>query len=198
MCPDSHTPVPDETSKPAGPLSLSSVLVIVVLCAGAIYLPFLGSSRTLTRHEIDIVQPASRMLAGADWLVPLYEGHPRVHKPPLVTWLTVPVFALAGGFNEFAAQPPAALSAIGLCVLVSVLAWRFYGPTTGLLAGFVQATCVYAQTQGRLAESDMTLVLLVSGVHAVLAWRWRSGKPEPPRGKRYPPPETPMLCCVYI
>jgi 4-amino-4-deoxy-L-arabinose transferase-like glycosyltransferase len=161
-------------------LSLGMVLLLVGLYAAAIYLPFLGSSRTLTRHEADVAQCAEYMLHHDQWLVPHYEGHPWVHKPPLVTWLTVPVFALAGGFSEFAARLPAALSAIGLCMLMAGLAWRFYDPTTGLFAGLIQATMVYTYTQGRLAERDIELVLLLAAAQGVLAWHWRSGRMDLP------------------
>jgi len=58
----------DSTSR-----SFKIVLLIIVLYAAAIYLPFLGSGRTLTRHEVDVTQPAMVMLDGGSWIVPMYE-----------------------------------------------------------------------------------------------------------------------------
>jgi 4-amino-4-deoxy-L-arabinose transferase-like glycosyltransferase len=173
---DARTSQPTET-RHRGALTgtFGGVAVLVILYAGALYLPFLGSGRTLTRHEAMIVQPAEHMRVHGNWLVPQYAGGPWVHKPPLMTWVTVPFLMVAGGFNEFAARLPEALTTIGLCVLMAGLAWRFYGWAAALLAGLIQATMVYTYTQGRLAESDMMLILLVTGAHGVLAWHWREG-----------------------
>ncbi len=154
---------------------LRRVLWIVALYAVAVYLPFLGSSRTLTRHEVFVTQPARQMLADGDWLVPHYTDRVWIQKPPLVHWMTAGLFRLAGGFGEWTARLPAALSAIGLCVLVAALAGRFHGPSAGMLAGLVQATCVYGYMQGRLGEVDMTFVLFLAAAQAVLAWHWGTG-----------------------
>jgi len=155
--------------------SFARVLVLVVAYAAAIYLPFLGGSRTATRHEVLVTLPALQMLGDGSWMVPHYTNRVWVDKPPLVTWATAALFAATGGFSELAARLPAALSAIGLCVLVAVLARRFLGPTAALLAGLVQATCVYTYMQGRLGEIDMPFALLIAGAHAVLIWHWGQG-----------------------
>lgn len=150
-------------------------LSIVALYAAAIVLPFLGSSRTLTTHEGFVSVPALQMLESGDWVVPRYVVWPWVEKPPLVVWITAVVFRIGGGFSEWAARLPAALSAVGLCVVVAALTARFWGTRAGLLAGLVQATCVYTFMQGRLGEVDMPLTFLVTSAQAVLAWRWGLG-----------------------
>lgn len=151
-------------------------MAIVLLFAAAVYLPFLDSTRTLTRHEVFITQPALQMLADGDWLVPHYTNRIWIQKPPLISWVTAGLFRLTGGFSEGAARLPAALSAIGLCAVVAALATRFYGPATGLLAGLVQATCVYAFIQGRLGEVDMPFVFFLGAAQVTLAWHWGAGQ----------------------
>ncbi|MBW7905883.1 MAG: glycosyltransferase family 39 protein [Phycisphaerae bacterium] len=162
---------------PQGELSLPAALAVVLLYAAAIYLPFLGGgSRTLTRHEVLISHPALQVLENGDWLIPHYTGRPWVDKPPLITWVTAGLFALTGGCNEVAARLPAALSAVALCVLIAALTARFYGNRAGLLAGLVQASCVYMYMQGRLGEIDMPFAVLVAGAHAPLLWHWGKGE----------------------
>jgi 4-amino-4-deoxy-L-arabinose transferase-like glycosyltransferase len=175
---------PQAEVSPAGgrARSFRAYLLLVVVYAAAIYLPFLGSSRRLTRHEVSVADPALTILKTGEWLVPQFVGQAWVHKPPLVIWMTTGVFAAWGGFDEFAARLPAALSAIALCVAVAVVAWRFYGALAGLFAGLVQATCVYMYTWGRLGELDMPFALLVACGHFVLAWRWGRGLLDLPLG----------------
>ena len=48
-------------------ISFGVVLLIVTLYAAGVYLPFLGSGRTLTRHEIDVAQLYSYELAWLRW-----------------------------------------------------------------------------------------------------------------------------------
>lgn len=151
------------------------LLLIVFLYAAVIYLPFLGSARILTRHEVLLAHPAMRMLSEGSWLVPRYASRVWVDKPPLVTWVTAGLFAVSGGFNEFAARLPAALSAIGLCLIVTVLTRRFFDAKTALLAGLMQATFTYMFMQGRLGEIDMPFALFVVGALSVLVWHWGTG-----------------------
>jgi 4-amino-4-deoxy-L-arabinose transferase-like glycosyltransferase len=150
--------------------------VFVAAYAGAIYLPFLGPGRTLTSHEVMVTHPAMRMLSDGAWLVPRYAGGVWLDKPPLMNWITAGFFVIGGGFSEWAARLPSALSAIGLAVLVAHVTRRYFGDLAGLLAGLAQATCVYGYMQGRLGEIDMPFALIIAAAHAVLARCWSGGE----------------------
>lgn len=154
---------------------LSIILWPAALVAAAIFLPFLGSSRTLTPHEVIVTLPALEMLRDGHWLLTTYGGELWVSKPPLVSWMTAGCFAITGGFSEFAARLPAALSAIGLCVLAALLAWRCFGVTAGRWAGPMQATMVYMYMQGRLGEIDLPFAFILAGAHGILLWHWSGG-----------------------
>ncbi len=173
---EAEMPAPENGPDKHTTASFRTVVLIVLLYAALVYLPFLGSGRTLTRHEVDIAQPAMRMIATGDYIVPYYEGKPWVHKPPLAVWMAIPSYVVAGGFNEYGTRLPSALCAIGLCVIMTVLARRFGDLTTALFTGLVQATCVYMFIQGRLGERDMPLAFCVTGANAVLAWHWGAGR----------------------
>lgn len=137
-------------------------LVLVAAYAALILFPFLGSARTLTLHEVYVSLPAKEMLASGDWVVPTYAHRLWLAKPPLVYWVTAGVAAVRGTFDEWTARLPAVMSAIVLCVIVTWLGARWFGNTVGLLAGLVQATCVYTFMQGRLGEIDMPLACLLA------------------------------------
>lgn len=151
------------------------LLWIVAIYSAALYLPFLGSGRLLTHHEGMVAWPALRMLQDGQWIVPKYASGWWLDKPPLLNWITAALFSATGGFSEFAARLPAALSAIGLALLMTALARRVWDERTALYAGLIQATCVYALMQGRLGEIDMPLTLLIAATHAVLVWNWVGG-----------------------
>ena len=171
---------------PAAEKAARSALACALLVgayAAAIYLPFLGGdSRILTSHEVMVTQPALRLLADGEWIVPHYASGRWLDKPPLAPWITAASFAALGGFSEFAARLPAALSAVALCVLVFVLADRLYSRRAAVFAGLMQATCVCMYMQGRLGETDIVFTLLVVAAHAVLVRHWARGRIDLPLG----------------
>lgn len=157
-------------------------ILLVLAYAALIYLPFLGSGRALTTHEGFVSVPALHILKTGNWLIPKYVAWVWVEKPPFAIWLTAASFGVFGGFGELAARLPSALSAMALCGLLAWFAHRTKDHHTGLLAGLVQATCLYAFVQGRLGETDFPFVFLIAGAHVVLGVNWVSGPAKLPIG----------------
>ncbi len=170
---DSPETQPDPRAEIGASLTARTVYLIVGVYAALVFLPFLGD-RVLTRHEVMITEPALNMIHHGHWLVPRAFGEIWVTKPPLLNWITAGLFGVFG-FSEFAARLPAAASAIGLCLLVTLLSLRKLTPLAALFAGLVQATCIYAFMQGRLGEIDFPFALLVAGLHGILYWHWADG-----------------------
>lgn len=136
----------------------------------------LGSASRLTYHEAFVAQAAREMLRDGDWLVPHVDGRPWLEKPPLLIWTVAALGRACGGITETVARVPTALAASGLVALVAAFAARRYGPTTGLLAGLVQATTSWTVIRGRLAEPDVVLALLVAA--AIMAFDRARGTDE--------------------
>jgi 4-amino-4-deoxy-L-arabinose transferase-like glycosyltransferase len=189
--PHAEPTLPVSNLQPTSRYELCRAAFLVALYASCVLIPFLGSSRTLTPHEVNTVHPTLRMLEDGDWrewIVPHFGGGYWLDKPPLANWLTAIALAGAGvfhemppsGWGEFAARLPAAVSAIGLCVLMTVLAGRFFSARVALLTGLVQATCVYVYMEGRLAELDMSFAALLAAAHGVLLWNWGARASVPP------------------
>jgi hypothetical protein len=60
---------------------LGGLLLWVALYAAVIYLPFLGSARTLTSHEVMVTHAAQRMLIDGHWVVPHFASGLWLDKP---------------------------------------------------------------------------------------------------------------------
>lgn len=142
-----------------GPIATAAVLFTVCL----------GSSRALTDHEALLAGSAKQMVQSGDWLLLKIGDQPWLEKPALPQWLAASSALAFGGFNEWTMRLPFALSGVLVVWIVMRLMTSLYGREIGLLAGFVQATCVYQVAYARLAESDVMLQVFVLGAIAVFA-----------------------------
>lgn len=93
---------------------------------------------------------AREMLADGDWLMPHMNGIPHVQKPPLIYWFTA-VSLAAFGREEWAARLPSALAAIGVVILIFLLAKRLFGDRNPAVA----AALVLTTTGGFFAGSQL-------------------------------------------
>jgi 4-amino-4-deoxy-L-arabinose transferase-like glycosyltransferase len=85
-----------------------------------------GPSRPLEEHEVFVARTAIEMQRNGDWLVPQFNGEPRLEKPPLAYWAAIAahkVFGESGDrVGELAARLPAALSGVALIAVTWALA----------------------------------------------------------------------------
>lgn len=149
-----------------GPLPLAAWLLLTVVSL-ALYCYQLRDARALTEHEIYVGGVAKQMWQQGEWLLPHVGDEPWLEKPPLPHWLVIGTSLALGRFDETTARLPCALAGVAVVLLVAGATARWYGPTSGLLAGLVQATCMYMIAYARVAECDMLLTLLI--VCAMLA-----------------------------
>ena len=55
-----------------------------------------SSSIPLDSHEIFVAETAQEMLQRGDWIVPYFNGEPRLNKPPVSYWATAALAYAAG------------------------------------------------------------------------------------------------------
>lgn len=94
----------------------------------------------LDSHEIFVAQSVREMSARGDWLVPYFNGEPRLNKPPMNYWLTGLVAGLAGALPDVSpghARGVSVLAGLGTLLLCLHLGAVLYGRQTALLAGLV-------------------------------------------------------------
>src|SRR5688500_18458076 len=140
--------------------------VLVVGFGLLLLLPFLGSSRAVSYHEMIFAQPAREMLAGGDWLQPRVADVANNHKPPLAHWLIAMAMLVTGSQSEFVVRLPSVVAALFTAWIVAGLAARWLGDRAGLLAGLIQLTTYYLLRFGKLAYADMLLCATVCGAIA--------------------------------
>lgn len=119
------------------------------------------------------------MAEGGSWMIPEYNGEPRINKPPLFYWLVAVSDLALGGSTEFSSRLPSVAMGLAMLLLTVWLGQRLYGTATGFLAGLmlipaplffaVSRSCVTDQTFSTLLACAIACILLgLTG-----RWPWR-------------------------
>ena len=148
-----------------GKASAGRHVVALVCLALALLAPALGTLPLLDRDEPRFAQAAREMLERPDFIVPYFNGDYRFDKPPLIYWMMMPGYALAG-VREWTARLPAVACAAALAVLVYLAGRRLFSAKTGLLAAVMTLTHLQMMLHGRASVADMPMIL------AVFASQW--------------------------
>jgi len=129
----------------------------------------------LDSHEIFVAQSVREMSARGDWLLPYFNGQPRLNKPPMNYWLTGLVAALDGALPDVApaharlVSVGAGLGTLFLCMWLGVL---LYGRQTAVLAGLVLVSSAGYFSFTHDARPDLlysffTTAMIVAAVQAL-------------------------------
>ena len=103
-------------------------LALLATVAGALLVLFLrlGSYPLLDPDEARFARTSVEMMRSGDYVVPTFEGVPRLVKPPLLNWVQAALFQLAGQ-SAMAARLPAAGSTLVSLLLLGWIGWRRFG-----------------------------------------------------------------------
>lgn len=138
----------------------------VVLAAAALLLVAkIGSYPLLDPDEARFARTSVEMLRSGDWVVPAFEGAPRLAKPPLLHWLQAWLFRLLGP-SEAPARLPAVLATLVSILIVGWLARRRFGEEGRVWATAIFATMPLVLVVGRIGTLD---ALLAAHVVAAVA-----------------------------
>jgi len=148
--------------------ALLFALALVVALPGIDRIP-------LDSHEIFVAQTTREMSARGDWLVPYFNGMPRLNKPPMNYWLTGIVAAGAGSLPEVApvhARLVSVGAGLGLLALTLWLGARLYDRATALIAALVLVSSAGFFSFTHDARPDLlyaffTSALLAAGIAAL-------------------------------
>ncbi|MFQ5702036.1 MAG: ArnT family glycosyltransferase [Acidobacteriota bacterium] len=136
--------------------------------AAAILLAFgLGRMALLDPDECRYAGAARQMLATGDLIVPMFNGTPRLNKPPLIYWLEAASIGLLGP-TETAARLPSLLAAV---LTLGLLVWwttRQSGTLNRGAAVALLATTPLVFAVARLAITDMVLLCCLTST--ILLW----------------------------
>jgi 4-amino-4-deoxy-L-arabinose transferase-like glycosyltransferase len=142
-------------------------------------LPFfigLGDSSLWDANEAFYAQTPREMMERGDWVVPYFNGRPRLNKPPLSYWIVGASYQFFG-VSVLAARLPMALLAYGSVLAVFRIGRHFPGLWTPLLAAGIFATTFrFLILSRRLFIDVLLLFCILAAVAFFLSWR-RSQRP---------------------
>jgi len=138
------------------------IALALVTCMGG-----LGSGPSMGDHECINAQSARQTLQSGQWLIPHLAEIPWVRKTPLGIWAIAAVSWVVDNpavapVSELTARLPSALAGLANIMVVWWLASMMFGARTGLIAGFVSASCVATIFFARNAQADMLLTLFTT------------------------------------
>lgn len=140
-------------------LALGIVLVLSFLVLFA----RLGSAPLLDPDEARFARTSVEMMRSGDYVVPTFEGQPRLVKPPLMHWIQASLFRVFAP-NEFLARLPAAGSAFLSLLLVAWIGWRRFGDEGAAWTAAVFATFPLVVATARIGTLDALLSVHILAV----------------------------------
>ena len=139
--------------------SLGWLLLGVVLLSACVMFLRIGSAPLTKSSEERVHEVASHMLETGDLLVPVFEGEPRLQKPPLYYWLAVGSARLFGGQDLWTLRFPAAVAALLMLLVVLFWSLQLGGGRLALVSTCVLACMLQFYRLGREGTAESTLAL---------------------------------------
>lgn len=127
-----------------------------------LYVACLGLRDLWFPNEPNVAQTALTMFLSGDWVVPRRMGAVWVDYPPLIYWAGSISSVILGAMTEVSLRLPSALGAIALSLVTCYMGSRWFGPSTGLWAGFVLLTCPQFALQAIGYRPDMLFSLFIA------------------------------------
>ena len=143
-------------------------VAILATIAGALLLLFvrLGAYPLLDPDEARFARTSVEMMRSGDYVVPTFEGEPRLVKPPLLHWVQGALFQF-GGPNELLARLPAAAATFMSLLLVGWIGWRRFGVEGAAWAAITFLTFPIVVVIARVGTLDALLSVHVLAVLAL-------------------------------
>ena len=114
---------------------------LLLFALGALlYVSFIGLRDVWYPDEPDIAEVARAMFLSGDWISPRRMGEIWVDYPPFLYWAGTISSHLLNGMSAFSLRLPNALAAIGIVLVASAAATRWFDARTGLWTGFALST----------------------------------------------------------
>ena len=143
-------------------------VAILATIAGALLLLFvrLGAYPLLDPDEARFARTSVEMMRSGDYVVPTFEGEPRLVKPPMMHWVQTALFQL-GGPNEMLARLPATAATFMSLLLVGWIGWRRFGVEGAAWAAVTFLTFPIVVLIARVGTLDALLSVHILAVLAL-------------------------------
>jgi 4-amino-4-deoxy-L-arabinose transferase len=141
-------------------------LFAVILAALVVLFLRLGAYPLLDPDEARFAQTSVEMMHSGDYVVPTFEGKPRIVKPPLLHWIQASLFRL-GGPSEMLARLPAAGATLISLLLLAWVGWRRFGVEGAAWSAAVFLTFPIVVMIARIGTLDALLSVHILAVVAL-------------------------------
>ncbi|MDA8377925.1 MAG: glycosyltransferase family 39 protein, partial [Planctomycetia bacterium] len=146
-------------------------VLLIVLLAGALYLPGLARIPLFDRDEPRFAEAAREMLSSGNFIVPHFDGVLRPDKPPVIYWLmdiSYKIFGVSG----MAARLPSVLFGTLTLLVVYWMAGRRFGRAVGLLSALMLSVAALYFAETRLATADSVMIFFTTVCMACVWEAW--------------------------
>ena len=152
---------------------------IYFLCLALPFFAGLGDSSIWDSNEAYYVQTPREMIQRDSWVVPYFNGQPRLNKPPLAYWVVAVFYGLFEASLLWQRIPMALLALGSVLLLYRIGRELFQAPQVALLAaGILAVTFRYLMLARRLLIDILLVFCLLAAVALFLRWL-RGGGPIP-------------------
>ena len=151
----------------------------LVLCGLVVLSILMGgwslSEKCFNNHEAYVAVVAREMLDSDDfagWMIPTYNGKPRLQKTPLCYWLAAGTAKITGRVDEFSSRLPSVALAVVSVIAIVYFIERWLGFRTAALAAAVWSSslgfCRYAHSsRPEMALAVFTTIAMLAFLSAM-------------------------------
>ncbi len=136
-------------------------LIAGVLALSAIIAGWTLSTETLDNHECFVSVTAREMRQSGNWVMPTFNGQPRLQKTPLSYWMVASIAKATGDINEFTARLPSAVFAVLSVCAVLYFVERWLSLRTALVCAGVWLTSFGYARYSHNARPEMALTFFI-------------------------------------
>jgi 4-amino-4-deoxy-L-arabinose transferase-like glycosyltransferase len=136
-------------------------LTFSVLLLSALTGSWTLSERPLNNHECFVSVTAREMLESGDWVMPTYNGEPRLQKTPLSYWLVAGLAKVTGKVDEFTTRLPSAVFGILSVAAIIYFVNQWLSFRIAILSAAVWATSLGYIRYSHNARPEMVLTFFI-------------------------------------
>ena len=125
-----------------------------------LFLFYIWAMPLIDPDEPRYASTARDMIINGNWIVPHFNGEPRINKPPLFYW-TIALCYKIFGVNEFSSRLPSALAAIGTAIITYLWGRRSGSCKDGFWSALVLMSSPLFFLISRFCITDMLLSFFV-------------------------------------
>ena len=138
-------------------------IIFPVVAAVSILTAFWAiTDNPLGNHEAYVAVTARQMVNSGNWVVPFFDGEPRLQKTPLSYWLVAAAAKATGGVNNFVARLPSAVLAVLSAVAIFYFVSDQLGMRIAALSSLIWSTSLCYIRYSHTGRPEMALTAFVT------------------------------------